>query len=87
MDSSTQFEVSGSDAGLEEHGVGGEIRGKTGAGHEIKGGDCFMDVPHIGMADQAAFERLKADAIARFSDGGFMAGVVVGFERRRGGGW
>lgn len=87
MDGSTQFEVSGSDAGLEEHGVGGEIRGEIGAGHEIKGGDCFIDVPHIRMADQAAFERLKGDAIVRFSDGGFMAGVVVGFERRRGGGW
>lgn len=85
MDGSTQFEVSGSDAGLEENGVGGEIRVEIGAGHEIKGGDCFIDSAHIRMVDQTALERLEADDIWSSSDGGFMAGVEVGFERRRGG--
>lgn len=56
MDDSTELEVSGSDAGLEEHGVGGEIRAEIGARHEIEGGDCFIDAADIGMADQTGLE-------------------------------
>lgn len=87
MDGSTQFEVSGPDARLEENGVGGEIRVQIGAGHEIKGGDCLIDAAHIRMVDETALKRFEADDIGRFSYGGFMAGVEVGIERRRGGGW
>lgn len=56
MDGSAEFEVSGSDAGLEEDGVGGEIGAVIGAGHEIEGGDCFIDAAHICVADQMGLE-------------------------------
>lgn len=56
MDESTQVEVSGSDAGFEEHGVCGEVWGEVGAGHEMKGGYCFLEAAHIGMADETGFE-------------------------------
>lgn len=56
MDGSAQFEVSSSDAGFEEHGVGGEVRSEISAGHEIQGGDCFLDVTNICVADEEMLE-------------------------------
>lgn len=47
----SQKEVSGSDAGFEEDGVGSEVRGEAILGHKIQGGDCFFDVAGISMAD------------------------------------
>lgn len=56
MEETTELEISGSDAGFEEDGVGGEVRGEVRARHEIKGGDCFLQMAEIGMADETGLE-------------------------------
>lgn len=80
MDDLTQSEVPGSDAGLEEHGVGGEVWGEIRAGHETKDRDCFLNAARICVADQAVFERFEADVSGRSNGGDFVAGVAVNFE-------
>lgn len=47
-----ELEVPGPYTGLEEERVGGEVWVGTLLGHEIKGGDCFVEVAHIEVVDQ-----------------------------------
>ncbi|KAM1218128.1 hypothetical protein ACFX2J_045156 [Malus domestica] len=71
VDKLSQVEVPGSDAGLEEEGVGGEVRVRPKLCHEIEGGDCFAEMADINVADQTVAEKVKV--------GGFLGGA----ERRR----
>ena len=70
VDKISQVEVPGSDAGLEEEGVGREVRVRPALCHEIEGGDCFGEMADINVAYQTVAERVKV--------GGFL-----GAERRR----
>lgn len=59
MNEFTELETAGPDAGLEEERVGGEVWVGTLLGHEIKGGDCFVEMAHIEVVDQTVLKRFK----------------------------
>ena len=54
-----------SDAGLEEDGVGGEVWWDVLQGHEIKGGECMVEVAHVELADPTVLEELEVGVFVR----------------------
>ena len=69
MDEFPELEVAESDAGLEEDGVGGEVWWGVLQGHEIKGGECMVEVAHVELADLTVLEGLEVGVFVRMRVG------------------